>query len=58
MCFILVGQDDQMTTVRCKDFIGQDQENALVQKDSSVKKNPIVVQVHIHSCYSSMPYNL
>ena len=34
-----------MTTLRCIDFAQQPKENALVHKDSSVKKNPMKVQV-------------
>jgi hypothetical protein len=41
----LVGQDDQMTTLRCLSFAQQSKENSLVQKDSSVKKSPMIVQV-------------
>ena len=36
-----------MTTVRCEDSLEQETENALVQKDSSVKKRPVKVEASL-----------
>ena len=43
--FFADSQSDQMSYIFCEDFVLNDKENALVQKDSTVKKNPIKVEV-------------
>ena len=49
--FFTDSQSDQMAYIFCEDFVLNDKENALVQKDSTVKKNPIKVEVDHLSIY-------